>query len=134
MADSPQPRDFPSEGINTLAAQASRQSIDRIVIIIRRERERGVTEKQLGQLLARSLPDYDEHTRKLLLKLGSSADVPDDFPLENVASSQQVKANTIELTVKELPSDITLFTLVRYQGKQWLIVNNKDKSLTLKAL
>lgn len=134
MADSPEPRELPTEGINTLAAQASRQSIERIVTIVRRERERGVTEKQLSQLLARSLPDYDEHTRKLLLKLGSSPDVPDDFPPENVVASQQVKTNTVELTVKELPADITLFTLVRYQGKQWLIVNSKDKSLTLKAL
>jgi hypothetical protein len=126
--------DLSAEGIHTIAAQLSRQAVDRIVGIVRKQRQNGVSQQTLLKLLAKNLPDYDKHSLDLLLKLGSAESISDDFPDSNVISNERVKANTVELTLKSMPTEINLFSLVRHQGQEWLVVEAGTGKCTLKLL
>jgi hypothetical protein len=126
--------DLSAEGVHTIAAQLSRQAVDRIVGIVKRERRRGITENVLRKSLEKNLPDYDKHSLTMLLKLGSDEFVPDDFPADNVAKSERIKDNTLELTLVQIPKDINLFSLVRHQDQEWLVSEARRTTLTLKLL
>jgi hypothetical protein len=126
--------DFKEEGVHTIAAQVTRDAVERIVKIIRRERERGQTKKALAGALAKNLADYDEHTRAHLLKLGFDEEIADDFPDSVVANSEQLKANTLVLTLQQPPAGLTLFSLVRHKGQDWLITEFKGNLCTLKQI
>src|SRR5437016_6211770 len=115
-SDSAEIPDFQEEGVHTIAAQVTREAVERIIKIIQRERERGQTQKALAKTLAKNLADYDEHTRALLLKLGFDEEIPDDFPDAVVTNSEQLKANTLVLTLTEAPAGLNLFSLVRHKG------------------
>ncbi|HYF51753.1 MAG TPA: hypothetical protein VEJ63_20220 [Planctomycetota bacterium] len=133
-ADTANVPDFQEEGMHTLAAQVSRKAADRITAVIKRERARGATRQALVKALAKNLADYDEHTRELLMKMGFEEPIPDDFPDSIVKATEQVKANTIVLTLTEIPAGLTLFTLTQHKNQQWLIVDKKDTTVTLKML
>jgi len=126
--------DFQEEGMHTLAAQVSRKAADKIVGVIQRERVRGATRQALAKALAKNMADYDDHTRELLLKMGFEEPIPDDFPDAILKASERVKENTVILTLTEFPKGLTLFTLVRHKNLEWLIVDKKDNSVTLKML
>lgn len=132
--DEPEVPDLAGEGVSTLAAQFTRQAVDRIVGIIRRERARGVSEATLARAMEKNMRDYDEHTRGLLLRLGSGGALPDDFPTAIVTASQQSKPNTLELTLVSIPKDIALYSLVHHGGREWLVVDCKGNQCTLKLL
>jgi hypothetical protein len=133
-ADNENVDDLSVEGVHTIAAQLSRQAVDRITGIIRRQRESGVTQQALLKALKKNLPDYDKHSLDLLLKLGGDETPADDFPASIVTHSERVKANTIELTLTSMPTDINLFSLVHHQGEEWLVVEAKNSKCTLKLL
>ena len=122
------------EGISTLAAQFTRKSVERIVGIIRRERARGVSEAALAKAMERDLGDYDEHSRKLLLRLGSGGGVADDFPSDAVTESKKPKPNTVVLTLTTAPAGVQLHSIVRYSCQEWLVSEVEGNNWTLKLL
>ena len=133
-ADNENVDDLSAEGVHTIAAQLSRQAVDRIAGIIRRQRKAGMTQQALMKALAKNLPDYDKHSLDLLMKIGGDETVPEDFPDSIVTRSERVKANTVELTLSSMPTDINLFSLVHHKGEEWLVVEAKNSKCTLKLL
>lgn len=124
----------PEEGFSTLSAQITRQSVDRITTIIRRERQKGTPNEKITRALRNDLSDYDDHTRGLLERLADEGTIADDFKADNVASRVETKPGRVVLTVKENPADLRLYSLVRYLGSEWLVVECREKDWTLKKL
>jgi hypothetical protein len=122
------------EGLSTLGAQASQVNMNRILGLIRRELARGVPEERVKEAMDRQLTDYDDHSRGLMLKLARGGAVPDCFPAEMVKESAQIKENTVAVTLASAPPDIALFSIVRYQQKEWLVNECAGNRLVLKAM
>jgi hypothetical protein len=124
----------PQEGFSTLSAQAVRQSVERIRRVIRQERERGTSEEALQKALRRDLPEFDGHTRGLIFRLATEENVPDDFSREDIVEREQPKPGSVILTLKKDPEGPELHSLVRYLGKEWLVLRREGKRWTLRAL
>ena len=124
----------PEEGFSTLSAQITRQSVDHITRIIRRQRGKGMSDERITRALARDLSDYDDHTRGLLKRLAGKETVTDDFLPENVVAREEEKPGRVVLTLNQNPEDLNLYSLVRYLGSEWLVVGVRDHQWTLKKL
>jgi hypothetical protein len=124
----------PEEGLATLMAQITRRWVDRLVRLIRQQREKGVPDEVIARALRRDLPDFDAHTRRRVMELAAGAAIPDDFPAEAVAESEQPKPNTIVLTVSGVRPDLGQYSLVRYHGTEWLVSACQGGRWTLKLL
>lgn len=122
------------EGINTLAAQFTRRLVARYIGLIQRELAKGTPEEKILAEIGRAPGGYDEHSCKLLVRLASGGEVPDDFPPETVTKREQPKENTVVLTLSAVPSGIRQYTLVHYQDQQWLVVECEKHKWTLKSL
>lgn len=123
-----------SAGFLTLSAQLSREAVDRVVNILRRELAAGRDTSYLANELQRNLPDYDAHSRQLLMQLGGQTPIADDFPANVVASSEAVKANTVELKLTRTPEGINLFSLVFHKNGLWLITEFEGTRCILKQV
>lgn len=123
-----------SAGFLTLSAQLSREAVDRVVNILRRELAAGRDTSYLANELQRNLSDYDAHSRQLLMQLGAQAKIADDFPADLVASSEAVKANTVELKLTRTPEGINLFSLVFHKNGLWLITEFEGTRCILKKV
>lgn len=123
-----------SAGFLTLSAQLSREAVDRVVNILRRELAAGRDTSYLANELQRNLPDYDAHSRQLLMQLGGQTPIADDFPANVVASSEAVKANTVELKLTRTPEGINLFSLVFHKNGLWLITEFEGTRCILKKV
>ncbi|MGD0091579.1 MAG: hypothetical protein ABSE73_16805 [Planctomycetota bacterium] len=122
------------EGVSTLTAQFSRRVLERIVRTIQRERARGVPDDKIARAMERDLSGYDEHSRRLLLRLASGGLLSDDFPPETVAGSEQLKSNTLLLTLTAAPSGIKTHSIVHYQGREWLVAACEKNCCKLKLV
>ena len=122
------------EGTSTLAAQFTRESVARIVKIIRRERQNGADEDTIVKMMEKHLADYDEHSREILRKLAWGGEIPDDFPKDIVVESTQPRTNTLDLKLSAMPSGVKLYSLVHYCGNEWLVVSADKLKVTLKLL
>jgi len=123
-----------SAGFLTLSAQLSRDAVDRVVNILRRELAAGRDPKYLAGELQRNLPDYDAHSQQLLMQLGAQTPIADDFPASLVAASDALKANTLELKLTRAPEGINLFSLVFHQNGLWLITEFEGTRCVLKQV
>jgi hypothetical protein len=123
-----------SAGFLTLSAQLSREAVDRVVNILRRELTAGRDAAYLADELQRNLPDYDAHSRGLLMQMGSQSPIADDFPASLVASSNPMKANTLELKLTRAPEGINLFSLVFHKNGLWLITEFEGTRCVLKQV
>lgn len=124
--------DMSHEGISTLSAQLTRRQVDRHVERIKELRAKGIPDATITAAMQKDLPDYDTHTLMRLRQLATGGEIPDDFAAASIASSKQPKPNTIELSFTSAPSEIKLHSLVRYQGKNWLVVAAQGNNWTLK--
>lgn len=129
--DSPLP-DMSDEGISTLAAQLTRRQIDRIIEKIKTVRASGKPENAIEAAMAKDLHDYDAHTLTRLRQMASGVEIPDDFKPESIADSKQPKPNTVVLSFIAPPAGLKLHSLVRHQGKNWLVVAAQGTTWTLK--
>jgi hypothetical protein len=132
--DDPIPGLAESAKFMTLSAQVCKSDVERVTRIIKRETDQGRSPSLLLAELKKSLPDYDDHSRALLMKLGVGAPLTDDFPDSIVESSVAVKANTLELALKSPPADVSLFSLVYHKNTLWLISEFQGNRCVLKQL
>ncbi|GMV79603.1 MAG: hypothetical protein AMXMBFR7_07870 [Planctomycetota bacterium] len=125
----------PEEGLGTLMAQMTRKWVDRIVGTLRVQRARGANFAALNRSLQAGLPNFDAHSRQRLLDLAGELPIPDDFTPETVSKAEQPKPNTIHLSVTQPPAaDLGPYSLVRYQGTEWLVAEQTGAKWTLKLL
>jgi hypothetical protein len=123
-----------SAGFLTLSAQLSREAVDRVVGILRKELANGRSASFLAKELQKSLPDYDDHSRQLLMRMAAGTKLAEDFPGDAVESSAAVKSNTLELTLKRAPEGISLFSLVHHQNGLWLVTEYSAGRCVLKQV
>jgi len=123
-----------SAGFLTLSAQLSREAVDRVVNIVRRELANGRSPSFLAKELQKNLPDYDAHSRQILMQLGAQTKIADDFPPDLVASTEAVKSNTIELKLTRVPEGISLFSLVFHKNGLWLITEFEGTRCVMKQV
>lgn len=123
-----------SAGFLTLSAQLSREAVDRVVSILKRELAAGRSASYLAKELQKNLPDYDAHSRQILMQLGAGVKPADDFPADAVLACEPVKANTIELKLARMPEGLGLFTLVSYKNSLWLITEFDGSRCVLKQV
>lgn len=123
-----------SAGFLTLSAQLSREAVDRVVDILRREMKAGRSATFLAGELQKNLPDYDDHSRALLIQLGTQAKIKDDFAADTIASSTEVKENTLELKLIRAPEGINLFSLVFHKNGLWLVTEFNGNRCVLKQV
>lgn len=121
-----------SAGFLTLSAQLSRSAVDRVVKILQRELQSGTSAAYLAEELRKNLPDYDDHSRAILMQLGAGTRLKDDFP--NVSSATNVKDNTLELKLPAMPTGINLFSLVAHRNSLWLVTECADNRCILKQV
>jgi hypothetical protein len=124
----------PEEGLGTLMAQITRGWVDRLVRLVRQQREKGVPDDAIAKALRHDLPEFDAHTRRRVMDLAAGGPIPDDFPAEAVTASAQPKPNTVELTVSGVRPDLGQYSLVRYHGTEWLVSACQGDCWTLKLL
>ena len=122
------------EGMGTLSAQTTRNEIDRLTTIIRKQIEKGRSGSDILNAMKQQLPDIDEHTRMRLWQLAVDENIGDDFEAENIESIEQPKPNTIKLTLTDFPPQLSFFSLVRYQGKDWVITASQGRTWILKLV
>ncbi|MCZ7647792.1 MAG: hypothetical protein M5U26_21465 [Planctomycetota bacterium] len=121
--------------MGTLMAQMTRQWVDKVVKVIRSEREKGVPFAALNRSLKQGLPNFDAHTRQRLLDLASDLELADDFAQESIAKSEQLKPNTIRITLAAPPeADLGIYSLIRFHGAEWLVTEQQGDVWTLKLL
>ena len=124
----------PREGLSTLFAQFTRESVDHILQAIRKLRVQGMSEKEILQKLDDELPEYDLHTRRRLYDKSQDAPVVDDIKAEEVLARREVKADELELTLKSTPSFAHRDTLIRFQNDDWVVVKTWAQAILIKRL
>lgn len=123
-----------SAGFLTLSAQLSRGAVDRVVAILQRELKAGRSAAFLLDELKKSLPDYDDHSRALLMQLGAGTQPKDDFPESIIATRVMIKDNTVELKLTRVPGGISLFSLVSHKNGLWLVTEFANSRCVLKQV
>lgn len=123
-----------SEGYSTLAAQFTRKVVDKIVVLVRKLRRDGWTEKKILAQMRGDLQAYPRSAVQRLYDLASDKPVPDDVTPANLVSEKEVKANTIDLTVKVAIPGIQKDGLFQHRGAVWLVLSADKKVYRLKKL
>lgn len=124
----------PREGLSTLFAQFTRESVDHIVTAIRKLRTQGMNEKEILQKIDDELPEYDIHTRRRLYEKSQNLEIADDIKAEEVIARREVKADELELTLKSTPSLAHRDTLIRFQSEDWVVVKTWAQAVLIKRL
>jgi hypothetical protein len=123
-----------SAGFLTLSAQLSREAVDRVVSILRKELANGRSASFLAKELQKNLSDYDDHSRQILMQMANGTRLAEDFPGDVIESSAAVKSNTLELSLKRAPEGISLFSLVNHQNGLWLVTEYSAGRCVLKQV
>ena len=135
MAEDPQELPhFENAGFQTLAAMSTRRSVDKIVKILRRERQRGVADDVLRRAMGTQLSDYDEQSRDLMFRLAAGGEIADDFPPQILKATERPKTGTMALTLSALPPKIGLHSLVHHRGEDWMVSELSGLRVVLKLL
>jgi hypothetical protein len=123
-----------SEGFSTLAAQFTKKSVDKIVVLVRKLRRDGWTEKKILAQMQGDLQAYPKTAIRRLYDLASDKPVPDDVTPANLVSEKDVKPNTVDVTVKVAIPGIQKDGLFQHQGAVWLVLSADQKVYRLKKL
>lgn len=123
-----------SEGYSTLAAQFTKKTVDKIVVLVRKLRRDGWTEKRILAQMREDLQAYPRAAVRRLYDLASDRPVPDDVTPANLVSEQEVKKNTVDVTVKVAIPGIRRDGLFQHQGAVWLVLSADRKVYRLKKL
>jgi hypothetical protein len=134
MADMPDEIFQSSEGFSTLAAQFTRKSMTKFIVLVRKLRRDGWTEKKILGQMQKDLQAYPRSAIRRIYDLASDKPVPDDVTPANLVSEKEVKANTIDVTVKVAIPGIQRDGLFQHQGATWLVLSAEDKVYRLKKL
>ncbi len=125
---------MPHEGMSTLVTQFTKNELDRLGRIITQLREKGETEEKILDLMRQQLKRFDPHTLTRIYHRSLGNPIPDDFTPENVVSEREVKANTLELTVKHLLPHLDQQSLVLYKGQEWFVQWLEERKYTIKRI
>lgn len=123
-----------SEGYSTLAAQFTRKTVDKIVVLVRKLRRDGWTERKILAQMREDLQAYPPAAVKRLYDLASDTPVADDVKPSNFVSETEVKKNTVDVTVKVAIPGIQKDGLFQHQGAVWLVLSADRKVYRLKKL
>jgi hypothetical protein len=123
-----------SEGFSTLAAQFTKKSVDKIVVLVRKLRRDGWTEKKILAQMQGDLQAYPKTAIRRLYDLASDKPVPDDVTPANLVSEKDVKPNTVDVSVKVAIPGIQKDGLFQHQGAVWLVLSADQKVYRLKKL
>jgi hypothetical protein len=134
MPDMPDEIFQSSEGFSTLAAQFTKKSVDKIVVLVRKLRRDGWTEKKILAQMQGDLQAYPKTAIRRLYDLASDKPVPDDVTPANLVSEKDVKPNTVDVTVKVAIPGIQKDGLFQHQGAVWLVLSADQKVYRLKKL
>lgn len=123
-----------SEGFSTLAAQFTKRTVDKIVVLVRKLRRDGWTEKKILAQMNEDLRAYPKPAIRRLFDLASEKKVPNDVTPANLVSEREVKANTLEVTVKVAIPGIQKDGLFQHHGAAWLVQSVDGNTYLLKKL
>lgn len=123
-----------SEGYSTLAAQWTRKSVDKIIVLVRKLRRDGWTEKKILAQMREDLQAYSRPAIQRLYDLASDKPVADDVTPANLVSETEVKKNTVDVTVKVAIPGIQKDGLFQHRGAVWLVLAVDGKVYRLKKL
>lgn len=123
-----------SEGYSTLAAQFTRKTVDKIVVLVRKLRRDGWTGRKILAQMREDLQAYPRHAVQRLYDLASDKPVPDDVTPSNFVSEKEVKKNTVDVTVKVAIPGLQKDGLFQHRGAVWLVLSADRKVYRLKKL
>ena len=133
MADSQPPKPA-AESTSSLVVEFTNQTIARAVHKAKARRAKGTPEQEVFTLLEQENPSYDAHTLNLLRHLIAGGEIEDDFPPASVLASAAPKPNVAELKLSALNPAIKLYSMVRYQKKNWLVLKRGPDQCLLKLM
>lgn len=126
---------FPSsEGYSTLAAQFTKKTVNKIVVLVRKLRRDGWTEKKILAQMNEDLKAYPRPAIRRLYDLASEKKVPDDVTPANLVAEQDVKVNTVDVTVKVAIPGIQKDGLFQHRGDPWLVISVDGTTYRIKKL
>lgn len=124
----------PPEGASTLAAQFSRRSVQKIVLVARSLRRDGWTERRILARMKEDLRAYPAHAVRRLYELSRDTTPPDDVRPSNLVSEEKVKEGTLRLTVKVPLPGIEAGGLLQHRGACWYVVSAAGSAYVVKSL
>jgi len=124
----------PSEGFETLAAQFTKQDIERILTTVNQLREGGRTEDEILTIMKRELAHYSLHTISLLYAMSTGKTIPDDIEPEFIKHETEPKQGTIELTLTGKNPHLQSGELIRHKGATWYVATVNGQMALLKNL
>ena len=125
---------IPEEGFSTLSAQVTRESVDVAVRAVNQLLQAGMSETEIKAMMTEEMNEQSQFTINRIYDMAIEKEIPDDFPEENVVSSEAPKLNTLLVTVSETHPDIRFGTLAHHQEKDWYVADLREKTYTLKRL
>jgi hypothetical protein len=124
----------PVEGVDTLSAEYTGKSVLRILAELERMRVAGTTDEELRRRLFMGVRSFDRRSLDRIFRMFLREPIPDDFPPEKIASVERPKESTVTIRVHLPMPLIGRDSLVRFQGKDYLVTRHNDDRYFLKEV
>jgi hypothetical protein len=124
----------PQQGVKTLVSELSILRLEKTITTLEEMRSKSLPEQDIRDYIESRHKELDDRTKKKIYQLSFGLTPKDDLTEADLSNRNALNETTLELHLREPSDEFVEMSLLFFEGKRWVVVEQEEKRLVLKQI